>query len=96
VQLTEDAPISRDELMQRLLDVGISTRRGIMLAHTEPAYAGRPPAQPLQHSECASARSVLLPLYPQMTSEEQDRVLGALFRESSQLQNTAGTQRSES
>ena len=51
VQLTEDAPISRDELMQRLLDEGISTRRGIMLAHIEPAYAGHAQAQPLQHSE---------------------------------------------
>ena len=96
VQLTDDAPISRDDLMQRLLDEGICTRRGIMLAHTEPAYAGRPQAQPLQHSECASARSVLLPLYPQMTSEEQDRVLGALFGEWSQLPNTAAAQRSES
>lgn len=96
VQLTEDAPISRDQLMQRLLDVGISTRRGIMLAHTEPAYTGRPQAQPLQHSECASARSVLLPLYPQMTSQEQDRVVGALFGECTQLPNAAAAQRSVS
>jgi perosamine synthetase len=96
VQLTEDAPISRDELMQRLLDVGISTRRGIMLAHMEPAYAGRPQAQPLRHSECASAHSILLPLYPQMTSEEQDRVLGALFGQWSHLPNTAAVERSES
>ena len=28
-------------LMQRLLDVGIATRRGIMLSHKEPAYADR-------------------------------------------------------
>ena len=95
MQVTDDAPISRDQLMQRLLDAGISTRRGIMLAHAEPAYAGHPRARPLQHSERASARSVLLPLYPQMTEEEQDRVLGALFVECAQLTNTAGTQRSE-
>lgn len=96
VQLTDDAPNSRDDLMQRLLDQGISTRRGIMLAHLEPAYAGRPQTQPLRHSECASARSVLLPLYPQMTSEEQDRVLGALLGECAQVPNTAAAQRSES
>ncbi len=36
VQLTDDAPIGRDELMQRLLDQDISTRRGIMLSHVEP------------------------------------------------------------
>jgi dTDP-4-amino-4,6-dideoxygalactose transaminase len=95
VQFTEDAPIGRDDLMQRLLDQGISTRRGIMLAHLEPAYAG-PETQPLKNSECASARSLLLPLYPQMASEEQDRVLGALFGECAHRANTAGTKKTES
>jgi dTDP-4-amino-4,6-dideoxygalactose transaminase len=79
VERTDDAPLSRDELMQRLLDVGISTRRGIMLAHREPAYAALPRAQALQRSECASASSLLLPLYPQMTDAVQDRVKLALF-----------------
>ena len=69
---------SRDDLMQRLLDQGIATRRGIMLSHPEPAYAGNTLSQPLKHSEQASARSILLPLYPQMTDAEQDRVLAAL------------------
>jgi dTDP-4-amino-4,6-dideoxygalactose transaminase len=78
VQLTADAPISRNELMQRLLDKGISTRRGIMLAHIEPAYANHAQAQSLVHSERASARSILLPLYPQMTGDEQDQVIAAL------------------
>jgi perosamine synthetase len=95
VQLTEDAPISRDELMQRLLDLGISTRRGIMLSHMEPAYAGHGLPNSLRHSERASARSLLLPLYPQMTSDEQDRVVGALFSESTQLHSTAAAERSE-
>jgi perosamine synthetase len=80
VQLTDDAPIARDDLMQRLLDQKIATRRGVMLSHAEPAYAGRGHAcGPLPHSEDASARSVLLPLYPQMTESEQDQVLAALF-----------------
>jgi perosamine synthetase len=77
-QLTDDAPIGRDDLMQRLLDQDIATRRGIMLSHAEPPYAGNRLAQPLKHSEQASARSILLPLYPQMTDAEQDRVLAAL------------------
>ena len=38
VRLLENAPFNRDELMQYLLDAGISTRRGIMNAHQEPAY----------------------------------------------------------
>jgi perosamine synthetase len=92
--LTDDAPLSRDDLMQRLLDAGISTRRGIMLSHTEPAYGSHPQFMPLVHSEHASARSILLPLYPQMTSAEQDQVLAALFSESLQLPNCTGSHRS--
>ena len=78
VQLTDAAPLGRDELMQRLLDQGIATRRGIMLTHREPAYAGHPLPAPLQQSEQASDRSTLLPLFPQMTAAELDTVLAAL------------------
>ncbi len=35
VRVTEDYPIQRTQLMQRLLEQGISTRRGIMNAHQE-------------------------------------------------------------
>ncbi len=83
VWLTEDAPVGRNGLMQRLLDQGIATRRGIMLSHLEPAYASRVNPQTLLQSEQSSARSLLLPLYPQMTREEQDRVLANLFGASS-------------
>ena len=77
VRLTSDAPVSRDELMQRLLEQGIATRRGIMLAHLEPACADlSPPALP--RSEEASQRSLLLPLYPQMTNNDLQQVLAAL------------------
>ena len=51
-----------------LLERGISTRRGIMLAHLEPAYAEATAGLRLPASEWASAHSLLLPLYPQMTS----------------------------
>jgi dTDP-4-amino-4,6-dideoxygalactose transaminase len=95
VRLTDNAPLGRDALMQRLLDLGISTRRGIMLAHGEPAYAGYLQTQPLQRSELASARSVLLPLYPQMTSDEQQQVLGALMVERTQLASAARGPRSK-
>jgi perosamine synthetase len=91
VQLTDDAPIGRDGLMQQLHDVGISTRRGIMLAHLEPAYADRSLPHPLRHSERASDRSVFLPLYPQMTFQEQDRVLAALCSQNFQSPSTAGS-----
>lgn len=77
VTLSADAPCSRDELMQDLLEQGIATRRGIMLAHLEPACADLPAAV-LPRSEEASHRSFLLPLYPQMTDDEQQRVIAAL------------------
>lgn len=78
VQLAPDAPLSRDDLMQRLLDQGIASRRGIMLTHTEPAYAEQLQGQRLTESEWASANSLLLPLYPDMTDEERYRVIFSL------------------
>jgi len=65
-------------VMQRLLDEGVATRRGVMCAHREPAYADQPRRHPLPHSETAQDRCILLPLYPQMTDDEVDRVAGAL------------------
>ncbi|HVU89696.1 MAG TPA: DegT/DnrJ/EryC1/StrS family aminotransferase [Pirellulales bacterium] len=77
VQLAPKAPVSRDDLMQSLLERGIATRRGIMLAHLEPACADLPPRH-LPRSEQASTRSLLLPLYPQMTDDQQREVIAAL------------------
>jgi len=78
VHLTDDAPLGRDELMQKLLDRGIATRRGIMLAHREPAYSGISRGPELPCSQRASDRSLLLPLYPQMTEDELAEVVRAL------------------
>jgi perosamine synthetase len=69
VRVTERFPISRDQLMQGLLDRGISTRRGIMNSHQEPAYAGE--SWHLPHSEAARDSVILLPLYHQLTDDEQ-------------------------
>ncbi len=77
VHLSPHAPISRDDLMQRLVEQGVATRRGIMLSHLEPACADLP-AVALPHSEEASHRSLLLPLYPQMSDDDQQRVITAL------------------
>ncbi len=65
-------------VMQTMLDSGISTRRGIMCSHREDAYVDLPPRQPLPRSERAQDECVLLPLYPGMTAEEQQRVVSAL------------------
>jgi perosamine synthetase len=65
-------------VMQALLDAGVSTRRGIMCSHREPAYQGLPLRHRLPHSESAQDRCILLPLYPHMTIEEQRQVAAAL------------------
>jgi perosamine synthetase len=66
--------------MQRMLDDGVSTRRGIMCAHREAAYAKAALRFPLPESERAQDRCVLLPLYHAMTSAEQEQVAVSLGR----------------
>ena len=78
-------------VMQKMLDQGVSTRRGIMNSHLEPAYrkepwrcwagctmgdAGR--CTHLNESVSAHENSIILPLFHNMTSEEQNSVVDAL------------------
>jgi dTDP-4-amino-4,6-dideoxygalactose transaminase len=65
-------------LMQALLARGIHTRRGVMCAHREPAYRDLPRRHPLPVSERLQDRSIILPLYPEMTEADQDQVMQAL------------------
>ncbi len=76
VFIADTVALSQKEIMQRLLDDGISTRRGIMNAHQEQAYGLRRGLLP--QSEYARDHTLLLPLYPSMTDEEQDAVVSAL------------------
>ena len=72
---------NRPQLMQRMLDAGIATRRGILCAHREPAYTVEPwrsGAGGLAESERAQDCSLLLPLFHEMTEAEQDRVVATL------------------
>ena len=75
-------PLDQRRLMQRLLDEGISTRRGVMNAHREPAYSPGSwrAAGPLTRGERAQDTVIVLPLYHQMTDEDQQRVVAALKR----------------
>jgi perosamine synthetase len=72
------AGIDQRETMQHLLDSGIATRRGVMCAHLEPACADIPLRRPLPHSEAARDECILMPLFPEMTSEDVDRVATCL------------------
>lgn len=80
-------------VMQSMLDDGVSTRRGVMCAHREPAFATQPwrcacgmgrwresDCRCLARSEEAQDRTIMLPLYVQMTDKEQDKVAASLAR----------------
>ena len=77
-----DLDVERNAVMASLHEAGVSSRRGIMAAHLEPAYAGHPCA-PLPVTEKLTSRSIILPLYHQMTEAEQDRVIEAFLRATS-------------
>jgi dTDP-4-amino-4,6-dideoxygalactose transaminase len=63
--------------MQLILDAGVSTRRGIMCAHREPAYEVESwlYGSDLTESEQAQAHAIILPLFHQMTEQEQDQII---------------------
>jgi dTDP-4-amino-4,6-dideoxygalactose transaminase len=77
VRVTPEFACSRDDLMQRLLDKGISTRRGVMNAHHESAYADFGPYC-LPESERARDTAIQLPLFGGMQQADLERVLQGL------------------
>lgn len=74
IYLKENCPISRNDLMQKLLDIGISTRRGVMTTHRETAYKTLTTIS-LPISEAAADNSIIIPLYIPMKKEEIDYVV---------------------
>jgi perosamine synthetase len=80
IYLKEHCPISRNDLMEKMLDAGISTRRGIMTSHRETAYRTEYAGLELPVSEDASDRSIILPLYIPMAQEDVQFVINT-FKE---------------
>lgn len=77
-----ESPLDQRRVMQQMLEDGVSTRRGVMNAHREPAY---PPgswraAGSLSRGERTQDTVIVLPLYHQMTGDEQQRVVESLRR----------------
>ena len=68
------------QVMQFLLNQGVATRRGVMCSHREKAYRDIPCPWPLLESERAQDHCIILPLYYQMTEEDQDYVAEALSK----------------
>ena len=77
IVLQEGCPVNRNTVLQRLAEQGVSARRGIMAAHREPAYAGHPHVE-LPVTEWLTDSSLILPLFHDMTEQDQDRVVTCL------------------
>lgn len=76
VRVLPHSLVTRDQLMQKLLDRGISTRRGIMAIHREKPYAGN---WSLAETDRVTDECIILPLYHQMTDIEQEYVIHAVL-----------------
>jgi dTDP-4-amino-4,6-dideoxygalactose transaminase len=77
-----EPPLDQRRVMQHMLDEGVATRRGVMNAHREPAYPAATwrAVGPLVRGERAQDTAIVLPLYHQMTEDDQDRVVASLVR----------------
>lgn len=76
VVLPDGYPGSVADVLTGLSGRGISARRGIMASHMEPAYAGTSASLPV--TEHLTTRSLILPLFHQMTEAEHDTVVAGL------------------
>jgi len=71
----------RDELRARLQDSGIGTNIHYPVpVHLQPAYRGRVATGPsgMARTELAASEIVSLPMYPQLTDSQVDRIIAAL------------------
>ena len=81
IRLDGSTADTRDAFMQRLLDRGIATRRGIMSIHREAHYVERYGRLSYPKSEMASDQCVCLPLFTQMTESEISAVIDGVRKE---------------
>lgn len=80
VELEEDFPLDREQLMSALADADVSARRGVMAAHRQPAHALSGATLPI--TERLTDNSVILPVYHELTEEDLARVVEVLERAS--------------
>jgi dTDP-4-amino-4,6-dideoxygalactose transaminase len=77
-RVNSDARVSRDRLMQQMLDRGIATRRGIMATHREAPYRHAKWDEQLTQTNLVADTAMVLPLYHGMTEEDQDYVIESI------------------
>jgi perosamine synthetase len=77
LRLTADAPVTRDALMEHLLDRGISSRRGIMASHREKPYWNFADRD-LPNTNLVADTAIILPVFHEMTDEQQEHVINSI------------------
>lgn len=78
IEVTGEYPTDRDGLLEALARVGISARRGIMAAHRQLPYRELTPEQGLPETERLNDRTLILPVFHQLTEADQGRVIAVL------------------
>lgn len=75
IELSDGA--DQKTVMQRMLDDGVASRRGVMNSHLERPYLAAAGA-PLPHSERAQRCGIILPLAPAMTPTQIEEICDSL------------------
>jgi dTDP-4-amino-4,6-dideoxygalactose transaminase len=78
IYIKPEAPLSRNELMQALLDKGVASRRGVMTSHRETAYKNQCIGLSLPQTEDTCDRSIIIPLFVPMSNEDITTVIEML------------------
>ncbi|MDT9592551.1 DegT/DnrJ/EryC1/StrS family aminotransferase [Nocardioides zeae] len=78
VEVLDDYPLERDDLLAELARADVSARRGIMAIHLERPYWRLARGARLPVTERLSRRTLVLPLFHQMSESEQARVVDVL------------------
>jgi perosamine synthetase len=79
IRLTAECAVNRDEVLRRLVDRGVSCRRGIPPIHREPLYQDRFGSVSLPVTEEVSARSLFLPMFASLDEADQQRVVDTVL-----------------
>lgn len=77
VTVRADSPLSRNDVMERLFDYGIPTRRGVMASHREAPYSHFQARLPV--TEFVADSTFQLPMHAGLSEAQQQRVIDALY-----------------
>ncbi|MFC9786524.1 DegT/DnrJ/EryC1/StrS family aminotransferase [Rhodococcus sp. NPDC127528] len=79
VEVGSEYPVDREGLLARLAHADISARRGVMASHRQPAYAGGDHGDAvLSSTDRLTDRTLILPLFHQMSDSVQSRIVDVL------------------